>query len=230
MTIQAEIQSLSPTALIELFVLDTTSVVGGTITRFHSGINQVQRPIVWQGQEYMPLPIEAEGFDLDAQGQLPRPKIRVANIQGMFSAMVAEAEDLIGCRLTRKRTFGRYLDAVNFPGGNPEANPDQALPDELWFIDRKSSEDRYMIEWELSSAFDLEGVRIPLRQVIQNYCPWRYRDANCGWDGAYYDRDNNPTGDGAKDFCSKTLTACKTRFGNQNLLPFGGFPGVVRNV
>lgn len=228
--IQAEIQSLSPTALIELFVLDTTALEGGTITRFHSGVNQNRGPIVWQGHEYLPLPFEAEGFDLDGQGDLPRPKIRVANIQGLFSALIADSEDLIGCRLTRKRTFARFLDAVNFPNKkNPEADPDQHLDDELWFIDRKTSEDRYLIEWELASAFDLDGVKIPLRQVIQNYCPWRYRDANCGWDGAFYDKDNNPTGNGSKDYCSKTMAACKARF-KEGLLPFGGFPGVVRNV
>lgn len=229
MTIQSEIQSLSPTAQIELFVLDSTMLEGGTITRFHSGISQTKSPIVWQGKQYLPLPVESEGFDLDGQGNLPRPKIRVANIQGLFSAMVTQNEDLIGCRLTRKRTFARYLDAVNFPSGNPYANPDQYLPDEVWFIDQKTSEDRFMIEWELASAFDLQGVRIPVRQVIQNYCPWKYRDSNCGWTGAFYDRDNNRTGDGAKDFCAKTLEACKVRFGNDPM-PFGGFPGVVRNV
>lgn len=230
MTIQSEIQSLAPTALIELFVLDSTMLEGGVITRFHSGISQNRSPITWQGHQYLPLPIEAEGFDLDGQGNLPRPKIRVANVQGLFSALVSQSEDLIGCKVTRKRTFARYLDAVNFPSGNEEANPDQYLADELWFIDRKTSEDRYMIEWELASAFDLEGVKIPLRQVIQNYCPWRYRDADCGWDGGFYDKDNNPTGDGTKDYCSKTLDACKARFGENNPLPFGGFPGVLRNV
>lgn len=230
MTIQSEIQSLAPTALIELFVLDTTMLEGGTIIRFHSGISQQKSPITWQGHQYLPLPVEAEGFDLDGQGNLPRPKIRVANIQGLFSALVSENEDLIGCKLTRKRTFVRYLDAVNFPNGNKEANPDQHLTDELWFFDRKTSEDKFMIEWELASAFDLQGVKIPLRQVIQNYCPWKYRDANCGWDGDFYDKDNNPTGDGTKDYCSKTLDACRARFGENNPLPFGGFPGVLRNV
>lgn len=230
MTIQSEIQSLAPTALIELFVLDTTMLEGGVITRFHSGISQQKSPITWQGHQYLPLPVEAEGFDLDGQGNLPRPKIRVANIQGLFSALVSESEDLIGCKLTRKRTFARYLDAVNFPNGNKEANPDQHLADELWFFDRKTSEDRFMIEWELASAFDLDGVKIPLRQVIQNYCPWRYRDADCGWDGGFYDKDNNSTGDGTKDYCSKTLDSCRARFGENNTLPFGGFPGVLRNV
>jgi lambda family phage minor tail protein L len=230
MTIQSEIQSLSPSALIELFVLDSTMIEGGVITRFHSGTNQTLAPITWQGEEYMPLPIESEGFDLDGQGNLPRPKVRVANVQGLFSSIVADTDDLIGCRVTRKRTFARYLDAINFPDGNPDADPDQYLPDELWFIDRKTSEDRYFIEWELASAFDLEGVKIPLRQVIQNYCPWLYRGSDCGYDGEFIDKDGNPTGDGTKDFCTKTLSACKARFGKAKSMPFGGFPGVVRNV
>ena len=35
-----------------------------------------------------------------------------------------EMDDLINAKVTRKQTFARYLDAVNFAEGNPEANPD----------------------------------------------------------------------------------------------------------
>jgi len=230
MSIAAELQSLSPSALIELYVLDLSGLPNGTPLYFHAGTNELQQPVVWQGQEYMPLPIEAEGFELSTKGALPRPKVRVANINGMFSAEISNYDDLIGCKVIRKRTFARYLDAVNFPGGvNPEADPNQHLIDDVWFVERKLTENRYIVEWELASAFDLQGVMLPARQVIQNTCAWRYRSAECGWNGSYYDKNDQPCG-AENDFCAKRLSSCKARFQNMGMpLPYGGFPGSVRN-
>lgn len=225
MTIKSEIQLLSPTAKVELFSIDT-SMLGGAIYYFHAGTNELRLPVVWQGVSYLALPIEAEGFELVTKGALPRPKIKVANVGGIFSALALESGDLVSAKVTRKRTFARYLDAVNFTDGNPSADPNQFLPDELWFVERKTMENRYIIEWELSSAFDLMGVMLPNRQVIQNTCAWKYRSAECSWMGGYFDKSDLPC-DAAHDFCSKRLGSCKARFG-ANVIPFGGFPGSVR--
>jgi lambda family phage minor tail protein L len=233
-TVAAEIQSLSPSARIELFVLDPSSVEGGgTPMYFHAGTNQLQQPVVWQGITYQPLPIEAEGFDITSKGTMPRPKVRVANIQGLFSALVRESDDLVGYKVIRKRTYKRFLDAINFTDGvNPDADPNQYLPDDVWFVERKVSENRYVIEWELSSAFDLQGVMLPYRQVIQNACSWKYRGAECGYMGAPFDRNDQPCS-AADDYCPKKLTSCEKRFNSVTpgwlaILPFGGFPGASR--
>lgn len=226
MTIVAEIQSLSPSAIVELFELDTTIYPGGEIFRFHAGTNELTQPVVWQGQTYTPLPIIAEGFGMVAKGQAPRPKLRVANVNGLFSSVVAEMSDLVGCLVRRKRTFAKYLDAVNFAEGNPTANPDQHLPDDLFFVEQKVSENRYIIEWELVNAFDLSDAQIPYRQTIKDTCVWKYRGPECTYTGANYDKDNLPCDPGS-DFCNKRFAGCKVRFGNEPL-PFGAFPGAVR--
>ena len=226
MTITSEIQLLSPSALIELFVLDMTSVNAG-IAYFHAGSNGLQQPLVWQGQTYVALPIEAEGFEMTTYGTLPRPKIRVANINGMFSGEVAVNDDLIGCKVTRLRTYARFLDAVKFPGGaNPAADPNQSLPSDMWFVEQKMTETRYMIEWELSSAFDLIGVQLPGRQVIQNTCMSIYRGPDCGWTGGCYDINDLACAP-VNDCCAKRLTSCQVRWGVSVALPYGGFPGAT---
>lgn len=214
-----------------MFVLDASNLVGGSVMRFHAGTNGLQQPVVWQGQTYIPLPIEAEGFDISSQGTLPRPKMRVANVQGMFSAAAAENEDLVNCKVTRKRTFARFLDAVNFPSGiNEDADPNQELPDDIYYVEQKTNENRYVVEWELSSAFDLFGVQLPRRQVIQNTCMWRYRSPNCGYIGTgYFDANDRPCSANL-DVCGKRLTSCRIRFGTSNALPYGGFPGALRSV
>ena len=229
-----EIQSLSPTALIELFVLDMTTANGG-LMYFHAGTNELTANIVWQGNSYVPFPIETEGFALGTVSTLPRPKVRLSNINGIFSASIAQFNDLIGFKLIRKRTFLKYLDAVNFPTGvNATANPSQCYPDDIWYIDQKISENRYVVEWELASAFDLIGVMLPSRQINQNSCPWAYTGAECGYNqnaanAAHLDSMDNAS-TLAKDVCGKRLTSCEKRFdpnSKGNVLPFGGFPGAI---
>lgn len=227
-SITTEMQSLAPTALIELFILDMTNLPNGDKSYWHAGTNKLTQPIVWQGQQYLPLPIEAEGFDINTDGTTPRPKVRVANIEGLFSAEVRNNDDLVNCKIIRKRTHARFLDAVNFPNGNPEANPHENYPDQLWYINRKTNETKYMIEWELVSAFDLRNATIPARQVLQNSCAFRYRGAECGWTGTfYYDENQIPQWDASADKCGKTMTDCRVRFKEQPIR-FGGFPGARR--
>ena len=223
-----EIQSLSPTALVELFQLDTSPITPG-ILYFHSGTNQLTTDVVWQGHTYMALPIESEGFSAGSTGMLPRPKIRLSNINGSFGEMVSSYSDLIGCKITRKRTFVKYLDASNFIGGvNATANPSQCYPDDIWYIDQKISETRYMIEWELASAFDLIGVMLPSRQINQNSCPWAYKGAECGYTGTtYLTALDVSTPYIASDVCGKRLASCEARFGATATLPYGGFPGAI---
>lgn len=227
-TIRAEIQSLSPTALIEMFELDMTNA-GQGIFRFHAGTNQLSGDLIWKGNTYIHLPIEAEGFAVGTTGTLPRPKLRLANIDGAFSATVAAYNDLIGLKITRKRTFMKYLDAANFLDGHSGSpNPDAHYPDEVWFIDQKVSETRYVIEWELASAFDLMGIMLPARQINQNACPWAYRGAECSYHGIKYFNTLDVTTNLAGDACGKRLASCELRFGVDAVLPFGGFPGSVQ--
>lgn len=227
-TIQKEIQSLSPSAIVELFELDLSSYDEHSMF-FHAGTNEVLSPVVWQGKTYQALPIEAEGFEITTQGTLPRPKLRVANINGIFSAAIREYDDLVGCKITRRRTFVKFLDTVNFKEGNPQADPNQYLPDEIWYIEQKASETKYVIEWELSSAMDLQGVMLPRRQIIQSMCPFVYRGAECGYNMAYYfNKDDKPCLK-ADDFCAKRLSSCEVRFAkSDNIVRFGGFPGATR--
>ena len=228
MTIKADIQSLSPTALVELFVLDL-SIWGQGLIYFHAGTNALVQNVVWQGNTYTAMPIDAEGFDVSSKGTLPRPKFRVANIGGVFSAEVITYDDLVGATVTRKRTFVKYLDAVNFTGGvNATADTSQHMTDDVWYIEQKTNETRYVIEWELSSAFDLQGVKLPLRQVIQNACPWAYRGSECGYAGTNYFDINDASTTIGNDVCAKRLSSCKARFVNVTV-PFGGFPGARRN-
>lgn len=116
MTVQVDIQTLTPTSIIELFEIDATSI-GGTIYRFHAGKNSLINDIVWNGVTYSAFPIEASGFEWNGKGSLPRPRVLVSNVLGTITALVLAYQDLVGCKFTRIRTLAKYLDAVNFPDG-----------------------------------------------------------------------------------------------------------------
>tara|TARA_R100000231_G_scaffold2759_1_gene5020 strand:+ start:924 stop:1769 length:846 start_codon:yes stop_codon:yes gene_type:complete len=161
------------------------------IYRFHSGTNaNSNSDIIWAGKNYFRMPIIAEGFAY-RKGQIPRPKLIVSNAYGTISTILNAVNsntvsgalntgnDLTGARLTRIRTQTKFLDANNFPaiGGNPAANP-YGTPDptaeykrEIYLVDRKATENREIVEFELAAPSDLAGVRIPKRQCTRKLFP-----------------------------------------------------------
>lgn len=231
--LNAEIQKIAPSAIIELFELQLNAAQHGVSTtyRFHAGTSLNNNgELIWNGNNYMRFPIEAEGFEYTGNGQLPRPKVRCSNILGTITALLLSLPNgLEGAKVTRIRTLARYLDAGNFPGSvNPFGDPDPSaeFPREIYFIDRKSAENRDVVEFELCAAFDLAGVRSPKRQCI-NLCQWGYRSAECSYTGSNYFNDkDNPVGSLAQDVCGKRLSSCQARFGATAELPFGSFPGI----
>ena len=226
-TIASEIQLLAPTALIELFMLDLGKY-GQAPLYFHAGTNGLNNDVVWAGQTYTRYPIEATGFDQRSGGTLPRPILRASNVGGVLASQSRAYSDFLGCKLVRRRTFARYLDAVNFPGGvNATADVNAKFPDDIFYIDRKATETPTVIEWELAAAMDIQGVQLPRRQCIQNCCAWVYRGAECGYTGAAVAKeDGTATIILAEDKCGKRLSDCELRFPKPASLPFGGFPGV----
>lgn len=226
-TIEEDVQTLEPGPILEFWELDAT-VIGGGVVRFQ-GKNDGN--VVWQGNMYSPWPITAEGFARTAEQQ-PNPKLTVGNVDGSISLLCLAYEDLVGATVTRRRTFEKYLDAVNFPGGvNPTADPSQEFPPEVWFIERKSQEQREAVEFELSSALDFQGVKLPRRQIIANYCSFVYRGPFCGYTGPpVADVLDVPTSDPLLDRCGKRLGSCKLRIWPDGILNFGGYPaaGLVR--
>lgn len=219
--INGAIQTLEPGGMVELFTLDAT-LIGGDLSRFHG--HEQETPIFWQGQGYFPWPIEARGFGSDSD-KPTTPSLRVGNLDGSISALCQFYDDLVGAKLTRRRTLVRFLDPVNFAGGNPTADPNEEFRPETWYIERKISEDNTAVEFELASALDFNGVMLPRRQIVANMCTWGYRSAECGYTGGpVADIHNAPTSNSALDACSKSLTACRMRFGSGTELPYGGFP------
>ena len=111
----------------------------------------------------------------------------IANPDGLFSRILHANEDFINCKVTRKRTFARFLDEENFQNKiNPfgESDAGAEFDDDVFFINRKTSEDKNFIELELVSVLELEDAFVPARIILSDYCNWTYRcDIGCGYKG-----------------------------------------------
>ena len=176
----ADLQSINPSAIIELFQLKLDSALHGASTTyyFHAGSNlNANNKIKWKGVEYLRFPITATGFAFQ-QGQLPRPKLSVSNATGLISSIlldvneVTAGNDLTGATVTRIRTLAKFIDADNFADGvNATADPSAEFPKEIYSIDRKATETREVVEFELAAPTDLAGVRIPKRQCTRSIFP-----------------------------------------------------------
>jgi lambda family phage minor tail protein L len=231
----SDLQAVAPSAVIELFQLELNASQHGVNETyyFHAGVNATNSgDIIWNGQVYLAFPIEATDFEYTGTGSLPRPKLRISNIFGTITDLMASLPSgLEGAKVTRIRTLARYIDGVNFPGGtNPYGSPDSTaeFPREIFYIDRKAAENRDLIEFELASAFDLVGVRAPKRQCVSNVCQWTYRGPECGYAGnALFNFNDQPVAAVGQDVCGKRLSSCEARFAQQRI---GGYISLGSNI
>ena len=148
-----------------------------TVYLFHAGNNMKDSlDIVWQSNTYTRIPVKAEGFKYSGKGKLPRPNITFSNLLGTITSILqltnqtTAFSDLAGAKVTRRRTLSRFLDASNFPSSvNPYGTPDPTaeLPREVYFIERKTAENRDIVSFEMVGSFDLFGVAAPKKLVTR---------------------------------------------------------------
>jgi len=234
-TIESVVQEFSPGNLVELYVVDLT-VLGGGVTRWANAAHTANA-IEFDGDIYTPVSIEVEGFEWNGRGAIPTPTIRLFPTDGIKAAMLAYG-DLIGGKLTRIKTFSRFLD------GQPDADAAERFPDEIYYFEQKTAFNKNVVEWSLSSVLDQEGTMLPTVPFLKDNCQQKYRryngttspatfdyvlpiDGGCPYDGTdYYDVDGNEV-TMAEDKCGKRLSECKRRFGDYAVLPFMAFPGIT---
>ena len=177
------LQEINPGSIIELFTIELNTALHGSnnIYRFHNGANMnANGQVVWAGNSYLRFPIECTGFEFGSTGTLPRPRIAISNIFGTITTLLQGVNqttignDLNGTKLVRIRTLAKFLDAVNFEGNtNPYGTPDPnaEFPQEIYFLDRKISENRDIVQWEAISALDLVNVKLPKRIATRDIFP-----------------------------------------------------------
>lgn len=224
-------QQLAPGIVVELYTLDATRI-GGPVLRWTPGpFNGA--PAFFAGNSYQPYPVASSGFEWSAKGQAPRPILQIANTGGYVTGLLVAYGDMRGAIVTRLRVLQDFLD------GQPNADPSAGWKPDIYYVNRKSHHDNEYVEWELAMASDQEGIMLPRAQALRDNCSWIYRAwTGSGFDyskvqcpytgGAMFTQAGQATGDPTKDICGRKLSDCELRFGSGNVLPFSGFPGMLK--
>ncbi len=227
------LESSSIVSLYEIYIGDIkknlhlgSSLLGiEDYLRFHNYNVFGSNSISFKGEVYHAMPIITDGFELDSGGSVPRPTISFLSLRGIsenikegkenfrtLKRVILELDNLIGARVTRVRTFLKYLDSSNningagqFTGINPE------FPREIYYVERKSQENKELISLELSSVLDLENFKLPGRLCLANRCPFIYRGEGCSYEYNAAKYPNDPK--------MGNETSQKNFFGSTSKLP-----------
>lgn len=191
-----ELARLTPSTLIELFELDTSGIdsnrlpSGQQIIRFHNFVSEGYYPIFFGSVKYMPIPVQFKSNEIKGDGTtLPRPRLNIGNADGMVSYYMSQADGLIGAKLTRRRTFARFLSgetwgmaAIRNPLGSPDS--EAVLSDDVFFVDKVVTENKQAVEFELASILELNKVKLPRRRMFAINCGFEYRNSTgCDYTG-----------------------------------------------
>ncbi|MCW7114806.1 phage minor tail protein L [Escherichia coli] len=111
---------------------------GGERYFFCNELNEKGEAVTWQGRQYQAYPIDGSGFEMNRKGSSARPSLTVCPICLVWSpGWRRTCRAWWGVTVVRRRVYARFLDAVNFVAGNPEADPEQELSDR-WVVEQMS--------------------------------------------------------------------------------------------
>ena len=157
--------------------------------------------VVWQSNEYLRYPVEASGFAFQkGQLPRPQITISNAlsliSAVMLEVNLITAGNDLTGAKVTRIRTLAKFLDETNFASNglfvqenstdyialedsdlfaqesvSPGTAANNEFPREIYYIDRKVTENRDVVTFELASVSDLAGIRLPKRQCTRDIFP-----------------------------------------------------------
>lgn len=200
--------------LLELYVLEFGDNLSQKLY-FHPGTKTDLTSVTFRdaeypyaSQTYIALPLQLRGVEVTGDGAPARPTLSVANVLTQFRTSLGDinADDIIGARITRRRTLEKYLTTGSYQGSAPTE-----FPSESYTVDRIVDESNTVLTYELANPFDLNTIQLPRRVVVGKYCSWVYRGNDttftssdklcgaCNWNPkrggskrSYHTEDNEP--------------------------------------
>jgi lambda family phage minor tail protein L len=208
-----EYAALQTDALIELYIIDLSkvSVYPNPQEKLYitNGLDKDRSNLEYDGNEYTPVPVESEGFEINSTGAMPRPTITIGNVDSGFNDLLKAYGNLLGAELTRYQVFYEYLDGKDKGGIGAYKAKD------VWTINRKVVHNKTQIKFELKNPLDLENVLVPKGQFTRK-CEHTYRVWDVGTQsfiqGSCPYTDETHTFDELGNKCSKQNDVCGKRY------------------
>jgi lambda family phage minor tail protein L len=152
--------------------------------------------ITYAAETYTRFPIKHDFVSENIQGEVDSLKIYVGNASRAIQYYL-ENYDLRGKKVRIRMVWANQL-----------ADTD-AYMDEIYYVDSYTAA-QDVVEFTLTSKFDLLNIEIPKRRYSRNYCGWNFKGTECAYAGA-------------ETACNKTFGRCREL---ENQERFGGFPSV----
>ena len=125
--ISTELSKLDPSELITFYEIDVSDIktnlllnknveITEDVFRFHNLNNLKGVTLYFNSVAYYSFPIQADGFEMTSAGNLPSPTLTITAVEGleeplsMMKKSFIELENLVGAKVTRIRTFAKYLN------------------------------------------------------------------------------------------------------------------------
>jgi lambda family phage minor tail protein L len=161
-TPSAELTNLNqPSGFVELYQLDCTAL-GGTVYNFTNNTSPSGGALYFGGIAYTAIPIQTTGWDFTSTGTTPKPTLTVSNVNKTLLSVVISLGDLVGAKVTRYRTYEKFLDSGSSPDATKFVGPD------VFTVEQKTGHNHTAITWQLTSVLDRLGMKLPRRQVLKD--------------------------------------------------------------
>jgi len=160
--INDDIRKINPGNLIDLYEIDFNPIGLNLISYLCCYEDTEGKSLHFQGHNYTAFPMSFTGFEKIGSGAEKRPKVIVDNLSGLFSTYLQSSGDLIGAKVIRKRTLSKYLGT--------ETYDESTFAKETFYIEQKTLETMQVVEFDLASALDFLGKKLPGRTAVANAC------------------------------------------------------------
>lgn len=158
MTIAQDIQKPFVSPYMQMFDIDGTTINGAL--RFYF-TNSSDTPFTFDGISWQPFPIKITGNEITTD-QPPRPKLYLSNVTKVIQPYMQAYQDLAGLKITLRQTLWKYT------AGQPTADSSQELPREVYYIWALTSHTRDALEFDMTTVYDLPGVKLPRAQALKD--------------------------------------------------------------
>jgi lambda family phage minor tail protein L len=162
--------------------------------------------VIFGSNTYTPFPFQIGELGTASKGEVPELQIQIDNTNRIIEAYL--------------QLYDQYLKVNGISGNDIELT--------LYVVNTKDTSSAIITEYFILTSFNTDNqwasfklgalspftMRYPRRRLIQNFCTWKFKSAQCGYTGA-------------EATCDKTLMRCREL---NNSGRFGGFPGIGKGI
>jgi len=169
-------------------------------------------------QEYSPFNFSLGDYSVSSQGNFPELEIKASNVLRMLQGIIEQYAGLVGANVT--------LFVVNTanPAGEPEL--------QMNFTVRQVQCTAKIVSIKLGAPSPIRRL-FPLYMYRPNYCMWVYNSpalqAKAAADPTWKNPGRQCGYSGSMASCTRTIDGATGCQAHNNVLRFGGFPGIDSN-